>query len=757
MSAKIKFLSCFSLLMIMFLSGNSLKAGDVIIMDSRHYSNVFGEVRNYRIFLPPDYDQDPLKRYPVIYFFHGWSQRYFGFVGQDYANMDRGDDNKGDNIAAFVSSHEVIVVKADGYNRSADEKYSLRPYNVSPVETFRQFPLYFPELVEHIDASYRTVADRNHRAVSGLSMGGFMTMWVSGKYPHLVSAAGNFCGSAEFMVGPRLFPVEMRHADMYRNYEGVNVRLNYGDKDFIRYYHRDLNRIWTQVVDNYEYKIYDAAHSTCGMGEMFGFILRTFENPPAKPEKWNHIDVYPDFTVWDYKVMSDRVIPGFTILENVDKRGFRCSVREFLPDGELMPFVSLVITTPPLYDKNQEYIINDIDTRNRKSSRHMTRSDNQGRLMIRISGSSHEIGINNKGDEPEIAVDSYFTENMKWAVIGKEVRVSVRLLNKGLRTAEGITATMIPARKTAAIISGVSAFPDIPVNEVREGRNLFSFIVKTDSIEIEKFRLIIRDRKKNQWDGIIEIPLRTDLPGITDFEIADGRTMTVVKAGTGSETVLLGRGNGDGKANPGESVVILVRDNGKLYRTSLLYNDDNLDPYGTRIRMSDNWTNLDHVGGSAKYSVPLISSQCPAGHRAEMLAEYWLPEYPNHIIRRGKINLTVDGKDNTPPVLRWVKIPGDNVIQVKLYDGSKIRSVKAKFTSRADPQEFSEVRFRDPKKTFEVQLNDDGKEGDRAGSDNVFSCRIPFRDFFIYNVEIEAADSSGNTMNEAYPESFIIH
>ena len=83
--------------------------------------------------------------------------------------------------------------------------------------------------------------------------------------------------------------------------------------------------------------------------------------------KWDHIDVYPEFSVWDYKVSSDRIVPGFTILENVDKRGFRCSVREFLPDGELFPFVNLSITTPAVYEKNQLYIINDVDTKNFKN------------------------------------------------------------------------------------------------------------------------------------------------------------------------------------------------------------------------------------------------------------------------------------------------------------------------------------------------------------------------------------------------------
>jgi hypothetical protein len=184
-------------------------------------------------------------------------------------------------------------------------------------------------------------------------MGGFMSFWIAGKYPQLFSGAGNFCGSAEFIVGPKKFPVEYRHIDMFKNYAGMNLRLNYGDKDFIRSYHQDMNRFWPQVMDNYEYKIYDAEHSTCGLGEMFGFLFNTFKNPLPRPLRWDHIDVYPEFSVWDYKVSSDRNVPGFTILENVDKRGFRCTVREFLPDGEILPFVKLNITTAALYEKNQ--------------------------------------------------------------------------------------------------------------------------------------------------------------------------------------------------------------------------------------------------------------------------------------------------------------------------------------------------------------------------------------------------------------------
>lgn len=75
----------------------------VTIIDSKHYSSVFGETRNYRVFLPPGYSNSPEKRYPVIYFYHGWSQRFFGSGPDGYNHFEKGDDNGGDNIAAFVS------------------------------------------------------------------------------------------------------------------------------------------------------------------------------------------------------------------------------------------------------------------------------------------------------------------------------------------------------------------------------------------------------------------------------------------------------------------------------------------------------------------------------------------------------------------------------------------------------------------------------------------------------------------------------
>lgn len=740
---KSSFLTIISLHFILFFS-LGVYSQKINIQDKTHYSSVFGEVRNYRIFLPPGYGENPLKKYPVIYFYHGWSQRYFGSINDFKA--DEGESNEGDNIANFVATNEVIVVKPDGYNRQPLEEYYLRPYNIGPVETHRQFPLYFPELVEHIDANFRTVADREHRAISGLSMGGFMTFWIAGKYPDLVSAAGNFCGSTEFVVGPKDFPVEYSHQEMYKNYGSVKVRLNYGDEDFIRAYHRHVNKVWTQVMDNYEFKIYHAAHSTSGLGEMFSFFMETFENPPAKQDKWDHADVYPTFTVWGYQVNSDRNVPGFTILENVDNRGFRCSVRTFLPDGELMPFVNLSVTTPSVFEMNKNYRITDINPANGQSSEYFVKSNNKGQLKMEMDGGLHEIGINKENDEPNVVISSFKVENADWATHNRKINLSVSLLNKGETATRKVTAKLEPTRKSAVVLQSESTFGKLEKVEIAESEVPFTFLVNDESIEIERFKLTIKDGSGNEWNDFIDLRIKVEGPELVDFVIADGKEFAVAAAGDDTISVFLGNGNGDGIANPGESIVILVNDNGRYFRTFLYTADPHVNPSGIQIRKSDNWTSYDHVGASAKYSVPVLASDCPDGHPVKFFAEYWLPDYPDHIIKRGTINIKVQGKDKTPPQLEWVKISGDNTIQVKLYDGGKITAVKVRLHLQDEPE-----------KSFTVELNNDGKEGDRTKADLVFSNRIKERGFGMYKVEIEAVDASGNKMMKEWPEILVVH
>jgi hypothetical protein len=222
--------------------------------------------------------------------------------------------------------------------------------------------------------------------------------------------------------------------------------------------------------------------------------------------------------------------------------------------------------------------------------------------------------------------------------------------------------------------------------------------------------------------------------------------VSVVASGIDIETLTLGTGNGDGIANPGESVVVLVKDSGKFWRTDLTFSDQYLNPRGIVTRRSDWWTNMDHVGASAKYDEVLISSQCPDNHSANLFAEYWTPDYPMHIVHEGNIKLNVKGSDKTPPSVKHINVKGDNTIEVKIIDGGNIKNASAKFIMQ---YEFD--------KTFTVELNDAGKNGDMVSNDNIFSFRIPDKKFGIYRVIVEATDEKGNKAAKEASALFVVH
>jgi len=755
-------LYAFLLLVVLLSSGRNIIAsalprGETKIIDTSYYSNVFGELRNYRIFLPPGYNDHDMKRYPVIYFFHGWSQRYFGPVGDDYSNYDQGSDNGGDNIANFVRDHDVIVIKPDGFNPSPDNTYELHPYNECWVTTWRQFPLSFVELVDNTDNNFRTVPMREERAVCGLSMGGFFSFWLAGKYPDMIAAAGDFCGSSEFMAGPLTMPVEYRILDHYRNYDGVKLRFNYGKTDNLRFFHFDMDKVWREVLDNYKFVAYDAAHSTCGLSDMFNFCLNTFKDPLPKPERWNHTDIYPEFSVWRYNVSSDRFRPGFTILENVGADGFRSAVREFMPDGALMKEVSLMVTTDYIYGKDKPYIITDLDPLTGKTSKSTLKSDLYGRLKIRVSGGLHEIGINKPDGGPVTGLASAKVTNMDWAVNRQDVELSLRLYNKGITTASNVTATLTPVREYVKMKKGQAFFGKIEPGKISTSSSSFVFRTERDSIEIVRFRLVIKDSDKHEWSELIEIPMHPGAPEFTDFEIADGRMMTVTKAGVLSETVMLGKGNGDGIANPGESIVLVVKDRGKFWRTWLYTSDTLENPLGENSRSRDFWDQFDGISSSPKISVPLISSRCPAGHELVFSAEYWVPDNKFHVIKRGVVKLKVTGEDKTAPAVTWANISGSNRLQVHICEGAALKHVRARLIPVTDVKGVEDMDLKDPGISGEFELNDKGLNGDVTVNDHVFSAIITPPTTYFYKVRIESADEYGNASTWTGDESFLVH
>lgn len=571
-------------------------APQATIEEQTHFSQVLNSNREYRVFLPPVYATSQ-KRYPVIYWIHGFEA---SSVVDAYSK----------DIAAYVGTHDVIVV------------------DFGPLETTGEFPQYFPELADHIDQTLRTIADRNHRAVSGYSAGGFLALFTAGKFPDWVSSASDFMGPTEYTLGPKNFDVETNEDDLYENYDGVRTRLVTGTRDFIRFYHRRLNSIWLFARANHETEQFDSASGTPGLAKTFDFHMRSFADPLPKPAVFNHIDMYPNFDIWGWEVASDRRQPGFTMLENVSATGFRCAVREWLPSGDTIPDVKLSVESGKLYAPGSTHTVTYVRMRDGKLRSSVQRADGQGRLNFDLDGDAYEVGV---AAGPDIAVSGYEIQDAAWATAGQPVKLRVKFLNKGA------------GRSNLATVQWTSPNPGVK-SDVSTSR-LFG-LMPGESVTLP-VTVTVSDPARTivELEAAIGthrmpfyIPLFPAAEAVKNFQIADGRTVTVARHAVKTEATLLGDGNGDGYASPGESFAILIPDGSVLRAAELFTNDSCVD---NSVRASDSWSDYDDTGASVKYSLPSIRKDCEPGHVVHMLARVVIPHTPDHEVRYAAIEFPV--------------------------------------------------------------------------------------------------------------------
>jgi hypothetical protein len=120
----------------------------------------------------------------------------------------------------------------------------------------------------------------------------------------------------------------------------------------------------------------------------------------------------------------------------------------------------------------------------------------------------------------------------------------------------------------------------------------------------------------------IDVPLFPPAEQAKEFQIADGRSLTVFQHATQKSSQRFGEGNGDGRAAPGETFAVLLPDGDALRAAELFTNDACID---NAMRGSDSWSDYDRSGASAKYSLPSLHLDCEPGHVVHMLARILIP------------------------------------------------------------------------------------------------------------------------------------
>ncbi len=139
-----------------------------------------GRMKLCYVYTPASYEREKGKRYPVLYLQHGGGENETGWIWQGKLT------NIADNLIARGGMQEMIIVMNAGYSFPENGEYH---------HSLSAFPRELPEdCVPFIDRTYRTVADREHRAMAGLSMGGMQTQKTVFAYPELFAWAGIFSG-----------------------------------------------------------------------------------------------------------------------------------------------------------------------------------------------------------------------------------------------------------------------------------------------------------------------------------------------------------------------------------------------------------------------------------------------------------------------------------------------------------------------------------------------------------------------------------
>lgn len=139
------------------------------VSPSWYYSNIRKEWRRCIVYTPAEYDINSDKRYPVLYLQHGMGENETSWSNQGKMNFIM------DNLISEGKCKPMIVVMDNGnievFKTNAGE---------TPEQARKRFGAEFPsilvnEIIPHIDNHFRTLTDRENRAMAGLSWGGLLT------------------------------------------------------------------------------------------------------------------------------------------------------------------------------------------------------------------------------------------------------------------------------------------------------------------------------------------------------------------------------------------------------------------------------------------------------------------------------------------------------------------------------------------------------------------------------------------------------
>ncbi|MVM35354.1 esterase family protein [Spirosoma sp. HMF4905] len=175
------------LISILLLLAFHVQAAKIDTVDT--YSSSMKKTIKAVVMTPDSYTLG--SEFPVVYLLHGYSGNY-----SDWAK-------KVPNLGQVVDAHQLIIVCADGnygswyFDSPADPSFKYETYVAS-------------ELVPWIDSHYKTIKNRQARAITGLSMGGHGALYLAFRHQDVFGAAGSMSGGVDIRPFPNNWDMAKR-------------------------------------------------------------------------------------------------------------------------------------------------------------------------------------------------------------------------------------------------------------------------------------------------------------------------------------------------------------------------------------------------------------------------------------------------------------------------------------------------------------------------------------------------------------------
>ncbi|MBP5688968.1 MAG: esterase family protein [Muribaculaceae bacterium] len=170
------------------------------------------------VVLPEQYLKDSSSTYPVLYLLHGYSDNYMAW--QNHVDLTK-----------HANKYGFIIVCPDGQDSW---------YFDSPIDPTFQFETYVTqELRNYVEKNYRTINDRQHRAITGLSMGGHGALWLAWRHPDIYGMCGSMSGGVDITTIKDHYKIDKRlgkyaeNQESWKNHSVINLVPTLKNDQFI--------------------------------------------------------------------------------------------------------------------------------------------------------------------------------------------------------------------------------------------------------------------------------------------------------------------------------------------------------------------------------------------------------------------------------------------------------------------------------------------------------------------------------------------